>query len=407
MRLMVTTDDRFLRRRDGNIYSTTVCDYGFWCRYLEVFDEVLVLARVAEALENELRKSPANGPRVCFLALPTFIGPWQLLGHYREMNALAKNAIGKADAFLLRVPGTVSTLLWRCLKRREIPYGVEVTGDPWEALSPAGVKSIVSPLARYTMTAFLKKQCRDACVAAHVTERYLQQKYPPGGWSTHYSSAELLNEAIIEEEDLAAHLASIYDAVNGKRPLRICHMGTMSVLYKRQDILLEAVSLCRKRGRNIELTLLGEGQYYQYYLDKAKKLGLMEYVNFLGQLPPGKAVIEQLDAADLFVLPSFTEGLPRSLIEAMARGLPCLASRAGGIPELLADEYLFPPKDSVALAKAIESLFVDRRKIEKMARQNLRTAKKYCADGLKCRRKALYQKLKEKTERWYSKQSQK
>lgn len=216
-----------------------------------------------------------------------------------------------------------------------------------------------------------------------------------------------INRHMSPFSDLGARLASIHDAISGKRPLRICHMGTMSILYKSQDVLLEAVSLCRKRGRNIELTLLGEGRYYGYYLDKAEKLGLMEYVNFLGQLPPGKAVIEQLDAADLFVLPSFAEGLPRSLIEAMARGLPCLASNVGGIPELLEDDCLFPPKDAKSLAKKIEALFSDQEKIVKMARRNLQTAQKYRASELNKRREALYQKLKEKTEEWYSKEYQK
>jgi len=296
----------------------------------------------------------------------------------------------------------MGTLLWHQAKRLGRPYGVEVVGDPWQSLAPGGVRGICRPITGLKARLELARQCRSACVASYVTEFTLQDRYPPGGWSTHYSSIELPDEAIIGEEELTAHLASIREAISEKRTLRICHMGTMSALYKGQDVLLEAVSLCRKRGRNVELTLLGEGRYYGYYVDKARRLGLMECVSFLGQLPPGRAVIEQLDAADLFVLPSFAEGLPRSLIEAMARGLPCLASKVGGIPELLAAEYLFPPKDPVALSNAIESLFLDRGKIETMARRNLETAKRYRSDELRRRRVEMYQKLKEETERWRS-----
>jgi glycosyltransferase involved in cell wall biosynthesis len=181
----------------------------------------------------------------------------------------------------------------------------------------------------------------------------------------------------------------------------------MATLYKGQDVLLEAVWLCRKKGCNIELTFLDEGQFQSYFFNKAKQLGLTEYVHFLGRLPPGKAVIEQLDAADLFVQPSLAEGLPRSLIEAMARGLPCLSTNVGGIPELLGSEDLVPPKNAAALAQAIESLFINRGKIEIMARRNLQTARKYRAEELNDRRRQLYQKLKDITEEWYAKKERK
>lgn len=408
MRVVVALENRFVKTRNGDIYSTTVCDYSFWRRYLQVFDEVLVFARVAEIPENQLDKPSASGPNVSFLPLPTFIGPWQYLREYSKLQASVKSAVDKADAFILRVPGAVCTLLWHYLRRRKIPYGVEVVTDPWLALAPGGVRTILRPILRQKMRWELARQCRMASVASYVTEHTLQKRYPPGGWSTHYSSVELRDEDIIDEKELAARLASINDViVNKKRPLKICHMGSMSVLWKGQDILIEAVSLCRKKGLDIQLFLLGEGQYYQYYLDRAKKLGLEKYVKFLGQLPPGQAVIKQLDAADLFVLPTRSEGLPRCIIQAMARGLPCLASNISGIPELLADEDLFPPRNAIILAERIDSLFTDGGKIGEMAQRNLQTAKKYCTDELNRRRRALYQKLKEKTEEWYSKGYQK
>jgi glycosyltransferase involved in cell wall biosynthesis len=129
---------------------------------------------------------------------------------------------------------------------------------------------------------------------------------------------------------------------------------------------------------------------------------MMECVSFLGQIPRGKPVIEQLDAADLFVLPSFTEGLPRSLIEAMARGLPCLASNVGGIPELLASEDLMPPGDVATLAAKIESVIRNSDRLQKMAYQNIQTAREYRADELNRRRVDFYKRLKEVTEAYVS-----
>ena len=68
----------------------------------------------------------------------------------------------------------------------------------------------------------------------------------------------------------------------------------------------------------------------------------------------GHGVTEQLDAADVFVLPSRQEGLPRAMIEAMARSLPCVGSDVGGISELIPD-WVVPPNDPQALALKFSS----------------------------------------------------
>ena len=66
-----------------------------------------------------------------------------------------------------------------------------------------------------------------------------------------------------------------------------------------------------------------------------KAKALRDRVRFRGQLTTPVDVRAELDRADLFVLPSRQEGLPRAMIEAMARALPCIGSSVGGIPELL------------------------------------------------------------------------
>jgi glycosyltransferase involved in cell wall biosynthesis len=84
-----------------------------------------------------------------------------------------------------------------------------------------------------------------------------------------------------------------------------------------------------------------------------------------------------LDKADVFVLPSYQEGLPRAMIEAMARALPCIGSTVGGIPELLNQEDMIPPGNVAALADKIRSVVTNPERMNMMSARNWEKAKKY------------------------------
>ena len=111
-------------------------------------------------------------------------------------------------------------------------------------------------------------------------------------------------------------------------------------------------------------------------------------------------MIAQLDLADLFVLPSYQEGLPRAMVEAMARSLPCIGSTVGGIPELLQPEDMVPPGDAVALANKIREVVTDRDRMARMSARNLEKAKDYRNEVLQERRNEFYRYVREQTEAW-------
>jgi len=102
----------------------------------------------------------------------------------------------------------------------------------------------------------------------------------------------------------------------------------------------------------------------------------------------------------MFVLPSRVEGLPRAMIEAMARALPCIGSSVGGIPELLAPEDIVPPGDIKALADKIREVLSTPGRLEKMSARNLEHARQYSEDALRINRNRLYRHLKEITTNW-------
>jgi glycosyltransferase involved in cell wall biosynthesis len=114
----------------------------------------------------------------------------------------------------------------------------------------------------------------------------------------------------------------------------------------------------------------------------------------------GEAILQQLDEADICVMPSRTEGLPRVLLEAMARGLPCIASNIGGIPELLDASERVPPGDAVALADGICTLRQDPQRLTELSARNIEKARRYVEPVLDARRREFYGVVRDETRRW-------
>jgi glycosyltransferase involved in cell wall biosynthesis len=165
-------------------------------------------------------------------------------------------------------------------------------------------------------------------------------------------------------------------------------------------VLIDAVALGVRHGLDVRLAIAGEGRHRQELEARAASLGVADRVEFLGQLRAGEAVRAELDRADLFVLPSRTEGLPRAMIEAMARGLPCIGTRVGGIPELLPPEDMVPPGDAPALCEKIREMVSDPQRMARASDRNLRVAQEYRDETLRERRVRFYRRVRDATAAW-------
>jgi glycosyltransferase involved in cell wall biosynthesis len=182
-------------------------------------------------------------------------------------------------------------------------------------------------------------------------------------------------------------------------------VGSLDQPYKGIDTLLRATAEAGTRsGIGVKLTIVGEGRLRPAYESLARELGIRSAVYFAGQVPAGDAVRQHLDASDVFVLASLSEGLPRSMIEAMARGLPCLGSSVGGIPELLSPDLMFMSGDWRELARLITTLRDDPASYRSAAEQASLVAQNYSVSRLQERRVAHYVQLGELAERWSAQQ---
>ena len=124
---------------------------------------------------------------------------------------------------------------------------------------------------------------------------------------------------------------------------------------KRVADLLGALALLRSRGVALEATIVGDGPERAALEARAARPDLAGSVTFTGAVPP-EAVARQLAGKRVFVLPSVDEGLGLAVAEALVAGVPVVATRSGGIPDLMTDEaagVLVPPGDPAALAEAL------------------------------------------------------
>jgi glycosyltransferase involved in cell wall biosynthesis len=136
------------------------------------------------------------------------------------------------------------------------------------------------------------------------------------------------------------------------RPLWVCPARLET--QKGHAVFLDALARVRERGLDFVAVMAGEGSLRGDLERRAQAAGLGGHVRFAGQVDP---VGPLLQAADACVLPSLWEGLPLSLLEALARGRPVIASRVGGVPEAIDDGVtgrLVPAGDAEALAEALE-----------------------------------------------------
>jgi glycosyltransferase involved in cell wall biosynthesis len=153
---------------------------------------------------------------------------------------------------------------------------------------------------------------------------------------------------------------ALYDRPRPAAGKRLLFVGRIDKI-KGLGVLLEAFDALRARHPDATLTLVGDGPDRAALTAEAAARGLAEAVRFTGYLSQD-GVAEALSQADLFVLPSFAEGVPVVLMEALAGRTAVVATQVAGVAELVEDGVsgrLVPPGDPAALETALEALLAD------------------------------------------------
>jgi L-malate glycosyltransferase len=392
MNLLLTVDHQFKRTPDGKVWVKTIYGYDFWTRYLQSFNSVRVVGRIEDVENVDSDMLLSSGNQVEFYALPQYRGFSEYVKRYFQIYKSAKGAVEGCDCAIFRIPSPIAGIIYKKATKQHLPIVVEVVNDPWDTFAPGSFKSLVRPLVRLLLTYQVKNMTKHANGASYVTEKALQKRYPSRAkikgesvlaFESYYSSITLKDEYFSEPK--------LYDfKISG---LTLVHTNSCITDYsKGHDIVIHTVKMLREKNIDVNVIFIGDGPMRKDFEEYALNVGVSNHVNFTGLLSGSKAVREVLKKGDIFIFPTYGEGLPRSVIEAMAVGLPCLSTPVNGIPELLECECLLP-LDSVAYANKICEWYNNPKLMNNISARNIEKAREYRVDILNARRKKFYNKL--------------
>ncbi len=163
---------------------------------------------------------------------------------------------------------------------------------------------------------------------------------------------------------------------------------------KRVDVLIKAFADVLRKSDDVQLVILGHGELMEDMESLSDSLGIRERVYFMGFVPN---MLDYLQVTDIFVFPSDREGMPNSLLEAMACRIPVVATRIGGTTDVIRDGVnglLVNPGDAGELARSIMTILEDSCLAAGMAEKALRTIREgYSIDTTASKYIELYKKI--------------
>lgn len=258
----------------------------------------------------------------------------KMLAYYAEALVLAE-LCAKAESELVRVHfGSNGAIVARLCRRVGGPaYSIAYHGpndfdncEKWDIAGVIAESAFVTAISR-----FCESQLRRWC--------------PAGSWGKIRIVRCAVDERFLEAEPLPVGEA--------RRLCIVCRVAPPKGL----PLLVEALAAVRERGAALELDIVGDGPMRSELESRVRELGLDDAVVFHGALS-GDDVRRVIVASSGMVLPSFAEGLPVVLMEAMGLGRPVITTRIMGIPELVVDGesgWLITPSDEEALVGAMQA----------------------------------------------------
>ena len=230
---------------------------------------------------------------------------------------------------------------------------------------------------RKIVTCFLYKTKK----AIPIAISYENQKLVANYYGLKREAVEVISNPVITEK--------YYHNENDENSITLITVGRLSK-EKNQIMMIRVLAELLKGYSDIRLVIVGNGKEREYLEQEAIKLGVKENISFTGMVTD---VENYLCNADIFLLSSLYEGVPLSILEAMAAGLPIVSTNVGGIKDIVTDNGILVPSEDVdKMKEAIIELIQEPELRRKFGERSLRNVTKYDIANISKQYIKLYQK---------------
>ncbi len=388
-KLYFFTESRFYKYNKNFYNPSGVLKYNLFKRYLDVFDELVVVARVMEVTNEEhcIDSNRVDGDSITVIELPYYHGVYGYILKRRQVYNKLKSVVDllkNEDKCLLRVPGNIGELVSKILYKRSIPYYLEVVGDPMDVFSKGANNHPLRYVFKILLTSSLKKTVFKANGVCYITSLVLPERYP----ANNFAFTNIVSNVKLVEND---YIESVRP-VDLSSSINLISIGSLEQMYKGPDVVLNAIKMLLNKKIDVNLLWLGDGIYKKDMIALSKELGLEQNCRFIGYVHDKHKINMFLDNSDLFILASKAEAQGRVIIEAMARGKIVVATNVGGIPENVPNQFLIPKDDYEALANKIIELKA-QNDLSYWQKLNLKRAKDYNEETLQIKRILFLKKI--------------
>lgn len=378
-------DNKFVRKYK-KIYSEGRITDEVFRRYVTDEDKITVISRMRE-VENIDKFSLITLKNLKFIPLKGT--SFSKAFTYYQINNLIiiSKELKNSDFLVTRLPSFIGIygLLINTIYKKK--YFIEVVGDAHKALLTSKENPKVSfKVFSYIFFKLNQYFIRNADGVIYVTEKALQKKYPTQGFSGYASNVD------IEIDNIKISRENYYKS---DKFFKVGLIGDYNNHYKGIKEAINATRLINDQGFNINLHILGSGSLLSEYKNLAETLGVSNLVHFEGRLKGNDRILNWLRMLDVYIQPSYTEGLPRALIEAMSVGLPAVATDVGGVPELLSEDAIIKPYNSSELSEKILRFLNSKELRYKHGLANYKKSKNYDRKVLKNRRSIFWEVCKD------------
>ncbi len=371
MKLLTTDELHYVQYKDAFFDPKNMTGGNRFDEILDVFDRMILVGRCKKVFQ-EPQCQRVDNDRIEFFPVTDFNGYKHV---FRRLKTFCdcNRSVGIADRYWLRAPGFMSSMIGFWLRRAGIPYFSHLVGNIGDIaeVTMERFPACVAKSTRKVVDYKFKQYMKGCWGSLSVTENILQSLYPSSCPCNDIGASDVRLDNTFFQKTRRNYNPEIFEIIN---------VATLEP-YKGHKYLLKALNQI-KNQRAWQLHLVGEGQLLASLKSLSKELEISDRVVFHGHLGMNTGIKQLLDNCHLFVLSSFQEGMPRVVLEAMARALPVISTDVGGVYEVIPEQWLVSRKDSIALAEKIALLWNDPALLEASSRQNYEKVQAFRLDRL-------------------------